>query len=173
MKLNLVKVLFNFRVTQQQQVWVLCWLTSLSIGIRVSISKYNAGSGLSALSENVGSHSFLHRLGVNGLYQTLFMVVVCLWGAPQVTCLLFFLHPDSLPSLWWCVLLHRILCPTMFLFSEREYCYAAQAGLGLATVFPLLTSALGLQMCSTTPGSRYCFDWSWFRVSFRFCVGSR
>lgn len=76
MKFNLVKVLFNFRVTQQQQVWVLCWLTSLSIGIRVSISKYNAGSGLSALSEKVGSRSFLHRLGVNGLYQALFMVVV-------------------------------------------------------------------------------------------------
>lgn len=119
MKFNLVKVLFNFRVTQQQQVWVLCWLMSLSIGIRVSISKYNAGSGLSALSEKVGSRSFLHRLGVNGLLSgTLHGCSMSLRDTtghlftllpPLEECCVLLphhhcgLHPASLPSSWWCV----------------------------------------------------------------------
>lgn len=201
MKFNLVKVLFNFRVTQQQQqAWDLCWLASLFSGIWVSISKYNAGSGLSALSEKVGSRSFLHRLntgsslGVNELYQILSMVVVCLWGAPQVTCLLFFLLSRS--TVFCChttivastllhfpqrddvFMLHRILCPTLLTLSfgqdSGSYFLRESIAMLLKLASDLLpTSALGLQMCTTTPGLGYCFDWSWFRISFRFSVGSR
>lgn len=146
-----------------------------SIGIWVSISKYNAGSGLSALSEKVGSHSFLYRLntgssiGMNELYQILFMVVVCLWGAaPQVTCLLFFLLSRStvfcyhttivastllhFPQRDDVFMLHRILCPTML-----ALCFGRDSG----SYFLRESIAMLLKLASDLPLSSLCLSQHW------------